>query len=64
MYSFEIRRTDHGTENISVADFMLAAREDGGRTSFVTGRSVHNQRIERLWRDVFEHVEPFYFLFR
>ena len=43
-------RSDHGTENVEVAKWML---HHHGTTSnpVLTGRSVHNQRIERLWRD-------------
>lgn len=58
-------RTDHGTENVSVADFMLAAREfQENGSPFITGRSIHNQRIERLWRDVFQCLQPFHALFQ
>ncbi|KAM9765204.1 uncharacterized protein ACNS7B_023350 [Menidia menidia] len=56
-------RSDHGGENVQVA-LVMNLLQGIERRSHLTGESIHNQRIERLWRDVFLHVlEPFYSTF-
>ena len=54
-------RTDRGGENVHAARLMLTLRGLESRC-ILTGSSVHNQRIERLWRDVFTAVTHSYYL--
>ena len=51
--------SDKGGENILVCQFMITV-QGSGRGSHIAGSSVHNQRIERLWRDVYRYVCPAY----
>ncbi|XP_034554902.1 uncharacterized protein LOC117823781 [Notolabrus celidotus] len=44
-------RADQGVENVQIARFMFSVRGTD-RGSFISGKSVNNQRIEPLWRDV------------
>jgi len=64
-YGLPLRvRGDYGGENIEVAQFM-EQRRGYNRGSFMAGRSVHNQRIERFWKDTKERcTSQFYHLFR
>lgn len=56
-------RVDFGVENTAVCDAMVAVRGEG-RGSFIAGSSTRNQRIERLWRDVFRCIcHVFYYTF-
>ncbi len=50
-------------QNFDVAQLMIALR-GLNRGSHITGQPTRNQRIERLWRDVFENcLHSYYSLF-
>ena len=51
-------RSDHGGENMRVWEYMLSSFNDP--SSIITGSSVHNERIERMWRDITRCVSTTY----
>ncbi|CAM4574571.1 unnamed protein product [Leuciscus chuanchicus] len=59
-------RSDHGGEDVDVAGFMLEHPDRGpgrcSKTRVQNTRSVHNQRIERLWRDLWCTVIHIYYV--
>ena len=52
-------RSDHGLENVEVAQYVLQHR-GCNRGSILTGKSVNNVRVERLHRDVYYGVLSHY----
>lgn len=53
-------RVDHGGENNDICLLMEVLRGPD-RGSFIRGRSVHNQRIERAWVDIWNGVTNIYY---
>lgn len=47
-------RTDLGGENVAIWRYMV--EQHASVSAVLTGSSTHNQRIERLWRDVYRCV--------
>ena len=47
-------RSDHGGENVNVWRYMMEVH--GHQNCVIVGSSTHNERIERLWRDVHRSV--------
>ena len=52
-------RSDLGGENVDVWRYMIEQHQT--ESAVITGSSTHNERIERLWRDVFRSVSSVFF---
>jgi hypothetical protein len=51
-------RTDLGGENVGIWQYMV--EQHNTTRAVITGSSTHNERIERLWRDVYRCVGVLY----
>ena len=51
-------RTDLGGENVDMWRYMV--EQHASMSAVITGSSTHNERIERLWRDVYRCVGVLY----
>ena len=58
--SYKSIRADCGGDIVNVADYIIA-HQGKGRGSFLCGQSLHNQRIKRLWRDVYNGCTVLYY---
>jgi len=47
-------RSDLGGENVNIWHYMI--EQHSSNEAVITGSSTHNERIERLWRDVYRCV--------
>ena len=57
-------RTDEGGENLLIWDLMMSLRGPY-KGSFIAASSLHNQRIEQLWRDMWNCIScQFYYTFQ
>jgi len=54
-------RSDQGGEKSSSSYRHMLEQRGLGRGSMLTGSSVHNQRIEWLWRDMHQSVTKLYY---
>ena len=53
-------KSDQGRENYKVAQHMIE-HQGAERRSMITGSSVHNQRVERFWRDLHYSVTNLFY---
>ena len=53
-------RCDQGLENVAVARHMIEKR-GAERRSMLVGNSTHNQRVERMWRDMHKSATILYY---
>lgn len=54
-------RSDKGGENTDIWRYMLYHHRNMEPSCIITGSSTHNQRIERLWSDVFRCVGQIFY---